>query len=147
MSVTGGLYDFNITDNLVGTQVSSDNYGWNASQTARQARITSNREAHAINDLEALYPFFRTTTAESGQRVGWINDERGEIWATYFYRGAVNYNGRAAVLFDLIRDPNRTRSGLPFTVGFALMEANNLSPMLMVIDSGYNYRIERVSCP
>jgi len=143
----GRLHDFNIFDITTQSRFTSENYRRLAQQQQDKTESVSGAPADIINSVSAMFPEYIPAIRTPGSPAAFLPDARGVLWATYFYRGVTTHKGRAAAVLDLVRDVPGA-SGLPGdTVGFSVVELSTMMPLLVVVDAGFIFRMERVSCP
>lgn len=143
---SGMLYDFNLV-NMNGTRSTSEDYQAGANEQAARTREKYGASSHAINDFTILYPHFIAGRRQVGDVVAEIADESGSLWGTYVYRGTTSYAGRQAVVIDLVHKLETRPDKPPVAVGFNILDASTLAPLLLVLDAGSALRVERISCP
>lgn len=143
----GTMFDFNLVNSIDGSRWTSDNYRARATQQAARTQAQYGPSAHSINDFTALYPRFILGRQQVGDVVAEVQDESGKVWASYIYRGVVQYNGNQAIVLDLMRRFESVPGNPILMVGFNVLDSSTMAPLVFVLDAGHKLKFERISCP
>jgi hypothetical protein len=139
ISVNGRIHDFNGRV-FSGAGSNSDNFGQVADTMRR-----SNAQINAVlNDFSIFLPEFSAAPYSPGSIASVVRSDRGEIWATYVYRGMVDIKGRPGALLDIIRGDG-SNAGQP-TIGFSIVDRQRGIPLLMTFQAGSLVRVNLRSC-
>jgi hypothetical protein len=114
---------------------------------AEKLRDSHGSTAHVVNSLTAIFPHYLKTSFAVEERVANVTAEDGSVWASYVYRGTTQWRGSNAAVLDLVRPFATARDAGPVHVGYLLVDLETKVPVLVVLDSGWSTRLERVSCP
>jgi hypothetical protein len=139
----GRMYDFNLSG--LGAPANPETYPALASKRAAELRGAGARDAYVLNELGVYFPRYAAAVMNPGQSVATILDENGRTWGRYVYRGTASHKGRDALLLDVVRvlgAPSQPEQ----TAGFALIDARQMVPLLLVLDSGGKIHLEQQRC-
>jgi hypothetical protein len=144
ISANGQVRDFNMVDLTTGIRVTSDNYR-GPDPAAGKPEAASGGRTDTVNPISVMFPEFVNADLTPGSDVAYVFTPEGAIWASYVHRGLTSYDGRDAAVFDLVRTSGGR--GTRRTIGFSVVDLATMSPLLLVVDTGYVFRLERLSCP
>jgi hypothetical protein len=140
----GRMFDFNLAG--LGAPANPETYPALAGKRAAELRAAGASDPHVLNELAVLFPHYSTAVFNPGQTAAGIEDENGRGWGRYVYRGTVSHKGGDALLFDLLRTSVVAGRQAERTVGFALVDARKMIPLLLVLDSSYKIHFEQQRC-
>lgn len=144
----GRLSDFNIGDTVTGRRGTPEAEPFEKALAVQRVKAANPRApgVHVLNDFSLLTPAYITTAFRVGAEVARVEDESGTLWARYIFAGVSTYKGVNAAVLDLRRDVPDGREYGPVLVGFNIIDLNNGLPLLYVLNSGSNIRIEQKEC-
>lgn len=142
MGMAGTLYDFNLADNRFWAGSNANTYQAYAAQMAARARQTDGPTAHVINPISLLFPEYIDGSRLPGTVMAKVTTEVGSLWGEYIYKGLTQYRGTNAAVLDLARTVESMPRRGPVIVGFTIVDASTMMPLLAVLDAGYKYTLE-----
>lgn len=149
ISKSGKLYDFNAIDPSRSERVTPQNYEEVTNRKLRQMNATRDpryQALHLINEFSLAIPEYTTTFMRVGKTVAVVLSEDGNLWGEYKFRGTTLFGGIRAGVLDLVRTQVTLPQYGPTVVGFSVVDLTTMLPLIVVIDSGSTYQLERISC-
>lgn len=149
VSKTGKIYDFNVINQINKRRENVENYTNNVNQTV--AKLNSKNDpnvsnAHVINDFSLKFPDHKITELSHGDIVSFIFDEDENIWGKYRFRGTSIFAGKKTAVLDLLHIFQSAPQIGEVVVGFGVFDLQTSLPLLVVLDAGFHYKLEQVSC-
>jgi hypothetical protein len=139
----GEMVDFNLAG--PGQFANADTFATLATKRAAALKAEYGADGHVINELTLYFPHF-SGALTPGQDVSTIKDENQQIWGRYVYRGKAEYDGRQVYVLDLLRQSEATPKQGERTIGFALIDAAKMMPMLVVLESIQKIQLRQLRC-
>lgn len=133
----GTMYDFNLIDDQ-GRRWTSETY-------AAEARRAAPNGEPVINQFTAMFPRYVKGPWTPGTVVGDVRTQDGILWAEYIYRGRTGFKGREAAVVDMVTVT--AKKSTRRLVGFNIIDAVSLVPLLYVFQTQNEVRVEQISCP
>lgn len=133
----GTMHDFNLVDD--------EGRRWTSETYAAQARRAAPNGEPVINQFTAMFPRYVKGPWTPGTGVGDVRTQDGILWAEYIYRGRTSFRGREAAVIDMVTVTAKKSSR--HLVGFNIIDAVSLMPLLYVFQAQNKIRVEQTSCP
>ncbi len=140
----GELRDYNLWSPEHQTHMYSDGFGLGDGD--RRDVMIFQRSTFR-RDIIALLPHLITNAPDVGEVVAIVPDGENDNWARYVYRGLTRFEGRDAVVFDLIQTMPSGGAARDVLIGFNILSAETLAPLYQVVTvPGDPQRAQVVRC-
>jgi hypothetical protein len=140
----GHMFDFSLAG--PGGVINPETWMSTSKEQAASFRRAGREDVHVINDLSLIVPHYLPARFDPGATVAILTDEEGRSWARHVYRGTTSFDGRQALLFDLLGSTASPSVQADQLVGFALVDPATMLPLALILDTSQKLRFEQLAC-
>ena len=146
MDRAGRVYDYNglQASGGVGGRVTPENQALVSQHVVQDASKVTSAPVNGLNKFLYTFPAYVRPSLLVGQDAAYLSTLDGAPWGVFVYRGLTSFQGRQAILLDLVKTPSAINSA--YVTGYDLVDPDTGLPLLNVMDGGFHRVFKQVSC-